>query len=81
MTLIPRFRHLKTGGVYRVLATSRLQISPGTLFLLGVNTDDRCILLAKSLDMQEVTTYVSEQDNSMWVRLTSEFNDGRFEAI
>jgi hypothetical protein len=61
MALVSRYKHVKTGGTYRVMAVAKLQMAD------------------PALDMQEVTIYVSEKDNSIWVRLTSEFNDGRFE--
>lgn len=66
-------KHLKTGGLYAVLFTGRMQSA--NWFILRADGSD------VSIDMTEVVIYRSLGDGSIWVRPKSEFEDGRFEPI
>lgn len=61
----PTHRHVKTGGLYRVLLRNvKLQIKPND----GI------------ADMSDMVLYVGA-DGTVWVRPADEFNDGRFAAL
>ncbi|MCF8861610.1 hypothetical protein Ab1vBOLIVR2_gp04 [Agrobacterium phage OLIVR2] len=66
-----RYRHVKRGGVYTVIATAKLQADNWI-----TNT-----LEPATVDMTEMVVYRSEDDQSVWVHSKSEFIDGRFEII
>lgn len=66
-----RYRHIKRGSIYVVIATAKLQADNWV-----TNT-----LEPAAVDMTEMVVYQSEDDQSVWVRSKTEFIDGRFEFI
>ena len=70
--------HKKRGSMYKELGRGKLQISKETLAGLGLFHAERAAL---KLDMIEVVVYKAYSDDSIWVRTTSEFEDGRFEEL
>lgn len=72
----PRWRHVKRGTVYVEIGRGKFQISkrPGGY---PVTSDFGEVLGA--LDYEPVVIYQSVDDQQVWVRLVSEFEDGRFE--
>jgi hypothetical protein len=62
-----RVRHKKRGTTYEVLGEAEVQLS--TFQTYGIKEGDKLIV------------YRSEADGKLWLRLASEFTDGRFEVI
>lgn len=64
-----RYRHVKSGGTYKVLvADAKLQTA-------------YCAEGDSLEDMDRMVVYMSEKDESIWVRSHKEFMDGRFVEI
>lgn len=72
----PTHKHVKTGGVYRVVDEAKMQTSD---WLDGTPPEREAGNLM-SVDMREVVIYEA-QDGTKWVRPKEEFNDGRFQEI
>jgi hypothetical protein len=67
--MMARFRHKKRGGVYEVLTdTASLQCSTATEF-------------EDAFGEENWTVYRNVKTGAIYVRLTEEFNDGRFERV
>lgn len=60
-----RVRHKKRDSTYNVVGEAELQLSSPVILEEG----------------RSLTVYRSEKDGKLWVRPSSEFNDGRFEEI
>ena len=67
-----RWRHVKRGTTYVVRGRAALKIGPETIHSVGM-----CTILEK----MSFVAYVSEDDDTLWVRPESEFLDGRFVEI
>jgi hypothetical protein len=72
------YLHKKRGTKYVLLGFGKFQASN----LYFKVFDDVWLTDAfRSLDMIEVAIYRSLDDDELWVRPKSEFNDGRFELV
>ncbi len=76
--LLRTWRHKSRKSVYQEIGRGNLQISKETLAKLGVFHSER---IALALDGVDVVIYQSLSDASFWVRLVSEFEDGRFKEL
>lgn len=66
---MPRYRHKKRGTVYEVLTEyASLQCSAAPEF-------------EEMFDDENWTVYKNVETGAVWVRLTMEFMDGRFEKL
>ena len=72
------YRHKKRGTEYEFIAKAKLQAS--NLCVEGWD-DVWQTSTFKPLDMVDVAIYRSLEDNEYWVRLWSEWTDGRFEKV
>jgi len=65
------YRHKKRGTFYEVIGVGKMQSECWYEDNAGWT----------AVDMREVTIYRSVDDETIWVRPTEEFNDGRFEPF
>lgn len=60
-----KYRHKKRQSQYELTGPGRMQLEEGAVIS----------------DMSEIMVYRDTTDGSLWVRLKSEFEDGRFEKL
>lgn len=63
-----RYRHLKTGGVYHVIAMARVE----------ANLEP--VVVYRKVDPR-TWNYIEPRDENTWTRPLAEFGDGRFEQV
>lgn len=79
MQMGSRWRHVRRGSTYAVRGRAKMQIGPETLVraVPGL-APEFATVICMALEKMTLVDYVSQSDDSAWVRPESEFADGRF---
>ena len=79
LTAAKRYHHKKRGSTYRLIGIGKVQSDHW--YEREARQEDDGSDAFTEVDMAEVVIYRADEDNSLWARPTTEFNDGRFEEI